>query len=479
MDKVIAEAAQYKPRFKVLGSKLWAFFNSLTLTISLLITLAVVSIIGTVIQQGQSIDTYLAEYGTEWTRIILFLNFNDMYHSTWFTAILVMVAVNIVVCTLERFPAKWRTLLRAKPSFDPGIIEKLSNRDSFIVQGSTGTVVEGLTRVFKKKGYRVLPLDTEGDPPLFLHAWKGKIGRFGSDLTHLSLLLILLGAIVGSLFGYRDFRAIPLGEKAEIPETEYEIRLDNFWIDYYDTGQIKQFNSNLVVVKTGEDVFAKHIWVNEPLHYEGIRYYQSSYGMLWDRIAEAYIHAVKKGEKREPVGSPVNAKWGELKGLPGTPYSVKVVGYAADFAYDDELGRVVSQSAETNNPAVRLEVYEQDKIVSTPWLFFNYPGIFPAIPGSDYDLILTGFRPIPYSGIAITKDPGTNIVWAGSIIMGFGFIFAFFVNYKRVWVKIKRSPEGCEVTLGGMINKNQLIFEKEFKELAKAARGGCGSEVER
>jgi cytochrome c biogenesis protein ResB len=126
-----------------------------------------------------------------------------------------------------------------------------------------------------------------------------------------------------------------------------------------------------------------------------------------------------------------------------------------------------------------VEVYEGERLIFTPWLFFNYPGYFSSVPDSDYRLILGGFRGIPYSGISITKDPGTNIVWAGSIIMGFGFIFAFFVNYRRVWVNVKENGKSFEVSMGGMINKNHIAFKKEFRELVEAVRSGCASEENR
>jgi cytochrome c biogenesis protein len=478
MEKVIAADAEKRSLSwsRVRGSKVWAFFSSLKLSISVLITLAVVSIFGTVIEQGQSPDTYLIGYGGGWGKLILFLSLDDMYHSAWFTAILVILSVNIVVCTLERFSPKWRTLLRTDPVFDPGIIGKLSNRDIFTVDSDIDTVKECLFNEFRKKRYRVKTFDSaagsKGTGRSF-YAWKGKMGRFGSDMTHVSLLLILLGAIIGSMFGYKDFSAVPVGGKVIVPGTDHELRLDKFWIDYYDTGQIRQFNSNLTIVRDGEDVISKQIWVNEPLYYEGIRFYQSSYGMSWNRIKEAEIVAIKRGEGGNEIGSPVRVKWGELKRVPDSPYSVKVVAYAADFTYDEELGGVVSKSAEANNPAVRVEVYEGDRLIFTPWLFFNFPGYFSSAPDSDYSLILAGFSPIPYSGISITKDPGTNIVWAGSIIMGIGFIFAFFVNYRRVWVNLTETGNSREVSIGGMTNKNHLAFKTEFKELVGAVRSGC------
>ncbi len=104
-------------------------------------------------------------------------------------------------------------------------------------------------------------------------------------------------------------------------------------------------------------------------------------------------------------------------------------------------------------------------MISSPWVFLNYPGIFPAIPGADEDLLFVGYRGIMYSGLSINKDPGTNIVWAGTIVMGIGFILAFFVYYRRIWIVIKETGNSSEVRIGGMINKNQFAFDKDMKDV--------------
>jgi cytochrome c biogenesis protein len=465
------------------GSKAWAFFNSIKLTLFILISLAVVSIFGTVIEQGKPEDVYLLAYGERWTKLIYFLNLDDMYHSVWFTALLVLLTANIIVCTLDRFSPKWRNLLRSNPPFDPSIISKLKNREVFTVSADIDTVKGALKTVFNDRGYRVKTYEAdkgigsgcaqEGSAH-GLYAWRGKIGRFGSDFTHVSLLIILLGSIIGSFFGFSTFRPIPLGGNVAVPNTDFELRLDKFWIEYYDNGQVKQYNSDLTVVRDGRDVTSKHIWVNEPFDFAGIRFFQASYGTSWNTVKEAQISAVKRVNGNNEFGPPVNIKWGETGKLPDTPWSARVTAYVADFVYDDKYG-VTSKSAEALNPAVRVEVYEDGKLVSTPWLFFNYPGYFADIPDSDYYLVLVGYRSLPYSGISINKDPGTNIVWLGSIIMGFGFIFAFYVNFKRVWVDVKENGNLLEVAIGGMINKNQLSFTREFSELAADVRSRCGA----
>jgi len=277
----------------------------------------------------------------------------------------------------------------------------------------------------------------------------------------------LFGSIVGSYAGYKDFFAVNEGGTISVPQADFNLRLDKFWIDYYDSGQIRQFNSNLAVMEDGKEVLKKQIWVNEPLYYKGIRFYQSSYGQSWNKVSEAEI-ALRNKDKGKPE-APFTVKWDAVQKVPGSKYSVKLVGYTADFAYDERTSTVFSKSPEANNPAVMVEVYDDgDRLVSTPWLFMKYPGIFPAIPDSSQDLVYLAHRPIMYSGISVNKDPGTNIVWLGSIIMGLGFILAFFIYHRRIWIYLKDTGQSTEVRIGGTINKNQLVFEKDIKEITSA-----------
>ncbi len=450
-----------KPWYK---GKVWYFLNSLKLTLFVLITLAVVSIFGTIVEQNQPVENYLSAYGEKWTKVLLYVHADDLFHSWWFLALLTLLAINIIVCTFERFPPKWKSLLNHVPEskFDSKLIERFSNNQTVQAKTSASVAKEKVEAALKNKKFKFVSLGSEGDWSIY--AWKGAIGRLGSDFTHISLLLILLGAIVGSFAGYKDFRAVFVGDTLSLPKAGFDLRLDKFWIDYYDSGQIKQYNSLLTVVENGKDVMQKQIWVNEPLYYKGVRFYQSSYGMAWSRVADARI-ALKKKNK-DSHDDPVIIPWDKLTKIPGSKYSVKVVGYTADFAYDEKTNQVFSKSAEADNPAVKLEVYEGDKLVSTPWLFMKYPGIFPAIPNSDEDLIFVTFKPVMYSGLSVNKDPGTNIVWAGSIVMGIGFYLAFFVYHRRVWIQVRTTGKSSEVKLGGMINKNNFVLEKELKEIA-------------
>lgn len=468
-DKEVRLATEEKAWYK---NKVWYFFNSLKLTLAVLITLAVVSILGTLIEQNLTESQYVARYGAKWYKVISALRLSDMYHAKWFLFLLAMLTLNIVVCTFERFPPKWKSLLNHKPrGFDPDAFSRLIGNCS---HNHTLRLAEGAApvkgRVFdalKKKGFSIVSY--EGNGGYGLYAWKGAIGRLGSDFTHISLLLILLGAIVGNFTGFKDYKVINVGETIDIPKADFKVRLDKFWIDYYETGQIRQYNSMLTVVEDGKDVLRQQIWVNEPLYYKGIRFYQSSYGMSWSMVESAKIGIVRKD--RGELMSEVTVKWGETAAMPGSDYSVKLVAYTADFAYDEESKTIFSQSPDANNPAIGIEIYKKGDLVNTGWLFLKYPGILPVLRDNDKDLVFTDYAGVRYSGISLNKDPGTNIVWLGSIVMGVGFILAFFIFHRRVWVNIKADGNYAEMKIGGIINKNNLAFERELKEIVDDVSG--------
>src|SRR4030066_1631983 len=88
-------------------SILFDFFRSLKLTMFLLILLAILSIIGTLIKQNAPSGEYIQRYGVGLFNVLDFFNLFDMYHSGWFSAILMLLVINLVTCSIHRFPAVW------------------------------------------------------------------------------------------------------------------------------------------------------------------------------------------------------------------------------------------------------------------------------------------------------------------------------------------------------------------------------------
>lgn len=96
------DAKAPKPFHKRAGRKIWLFFNSLKLTLAVMLTLAFAAGVGTVIQQGLQPSEYVNSYGLKWAKIIFYTSVNDLYHAWWFTAMLGLLCLNIIVCTLDR-----------------------------------------------------------------------------------------------------------------------------------------------------------------------------------------------------------------------------------------------------------------------------------------------------------------------------------------------------------------------------------------
>ena len=116
-------------------------------------------------------------------------------------------------------------------------------------------------------------------------------------ITHLSILIILIGGIAGSLFGFRGFVNILEGETVdqiylkvkdgEVPKPiGFSVRCDDFKITYYDLPRpekhVKEYTSILTILENGKEVLRKSIEVNHPLHYKGLAFYQASYGAIHD-----------------------------------------------------------------------------------------------------------------------------------------------------------------------------------------------------
>ncbi len=437
------------------------FFSSLRLATLLFIFLAVGSILGTVIPQNQDPSIYIKEYGEEGYDWLRYLGFTDLYHSWWFVSLMGLLFMNLVVCTYRRFPAFWKSLFHEKKNVSDSFLSNLKNNKE-INCGITLKEAEGrITNLFKKRRYKV-SIHTEKGGTI-IYASKGILGKIGSQVAHLGIPIILIGTIIGSIFGFKDFAAIYEGNTVSIPQGNFSIRVDKFWIDYYpnDMG-VKDFFSALTVLENGKEVLKKTVEVNDPLVYKGIWFYQSTYGLAWNVLKKARLLVRERDTKKQVADIIVN--WNEDYQVQGIDLKVKVISFVADFAYDQHEKQVYTKSVEHNNPAVQVEIYEKGVLKARPWIFYNYPGLFiPEDP--KYYLELVGYESPQYTGLQVAKDPGVPVVWVGCGFLTAGLLLSSFIFHKRIWVKIRDTQKSVFIHVGGNTNKNQFVFEREFENL--------------
>jgi cytochrome c biogenesis protein len=434
---------------------LWDFFCSLTLTMFLLPALAVTSIIGTVIPQGAVAANYARSIGPARMKLYQALGFFDMYHSWWFILLLGLLCLNLIACSIKRLPQIWRIVTRPQTVLGKSLEKTLPNLATLAVPGEALAVQERLTRILSHEFGS--PQVTEQDGVYHLFVQKAPWCRFAVYAVHLSILIILLGAIVGSLFGFKGFANITEGESVtritskgekEI-DLGFAVRCEQFRASFYDTGAPKEFKSILTVLENGQPVpgyTRVPIIVNDPLTYKGITFYQSSYGKAGEHVFTA----------SEPDGS--------------HPATFKVASKGS-VQLPDGGGLCLLETADDvssfrpglSGAAALVELHSADGSSRQTMVFANHPELNRRAQRENGGPLLgyLGGKERMFTGLQVAHDPGVWIVWLGCLLMVIGVYVAFFWSHRRIWAQVSDG----KIVIGGNASKNPAGFQLEFDRL--------------
>ena len=196
-----------------------------------------------------------------------------------------LLAVNLVICSLDRFPLAWRRFRRKQPPHEEAAFKNLPDEYQFEALAGLEEAAKTAETLLQKR-YRSVEREDAGGA-VYLAAQKGRFSLFGVYIVHLSLLVLIAGAIVGSVFGIEGYVNIPEGETVSAIQLRgenrswplsFSVRCDKFTVELYESGMPKTFQSDLVFLKDGRKALAGKLRVNHPLEFEGFRFYQASYG---------------------------------------------------------------------------------------------------------------------------------------------------------------------------------------------------------
>jgi cytochrome c biogenesis protein len=432
--------------------RVWDFFTSVKLAIVTLIILAVASIFGTIVEQNQPPEKYHQIY-EDWAYALMDrLNLFDMYHSWWFLLLLVLFTVNLTCCTLDRFPKVLKVVRNPRTRLDENLEKTLSLSDRWKKKGAlqdwASKYAEALSASFTK------PKVTEEGGEVHLYAETGVASRFGVYVTHLSIIIIFIGAIAGNLLGFKGYVNILEGESvsrvpvrggSRMQDLGFTVKCNSFRVETYPSGQPKAYISDLSVIEGGRETLRKTIVVNDPLQFRGIWFYQSSYGQAGGATAQLSVS--------RPDGTLV----ANLALSPNEPVPIPGFGTVRGVNYDQNL--------QGNGPALQVVVEKPGQREASFWVFQAHPQQY-AQGNSLLVLAFGGLNAKMYTGLQVARDPGVNIVWLGCALMVVGIIMAFFLSHQRVWVRLSPSPDGrVEVVLAGSASRNRLAFEKKFERI--------------
>ena len=457
----------------------WKFFVSVKLTVFLLLSLAATSIIGTVIPQNADPEIYFHKFGPFLFRLFQVLDIFDMYHAWWFHLLLFLLIANIVVCSMDRLATTWKLVFPKNHTFSLARFEKLKKKEQFSVDGDLSELEDKFSSFAAKRFSRPQVDKTDDGFVLFAEKWRWT--RLGVYIVHASVILLIIGAIVGTMFGFQGFANIPEGESVDhvrlrnsgrVLPLGFTIRNEDFSISFYDTGAPKEFRSSLTILENGEPVVKKDIIVNDPLRYKGISIFMASYGELAPEkktapdISMENIHlnfTIKASgmvyKRKAEIGKPVTIPEGH-----GT-FTLAAFDPAADFR-GQNIGAALTG---TLSPA------QGDPVeILLPLHFPNFDKMRRGdVVISVADQKKDTFSPMKkedvryYSGLEINKDPGVWMVYSGFIIMILGCFVTFFMSHQQICIQVMRNGKKKDVRIMGTANKNKMGMQRQVEKMAE------------
>ncbi len=429
---------------RYLKRELLPVITDLRLAIVMFLAIALFSISGTVIEQGQSPAYYQSNYpehpalfGFLTWKVIQVVGLDHVYRTWWFLALLILFGTSLTACTFTRqFPAL-KAARRWKYYAEPRQFQKLALSAEF---DDAKSIFASLPNLLQSRSYKVFSEETDK-----IYARKGIAGRIGPIIVHVGIVAILIGGIAGAMTGFLAQEMVASGDTftvknivdagplaaAQVPK-DWSVRVNRFWIDYTPQGGIDQFYSDLSVLdKQGQQVDRQTIFVNQPLRYRGVTFYQTDWG----------ISSVRVRINNSPIFQ-----------LPMAPLDTKGKGriWGTWIPTKPDLSAGVSLLAKDMQGMVLI--YDATgKLVDT-----IRAGMSSQING----VTLKVLEVVGSTGLQIKADPGIPIVYTGFALLMLGVVMSY-VSHSQVWVLQKDG----HLYIGGKTNRAQVAFEQEFLDI--------------
>ncbi len=416
---------------------------NLKLAIILLLAIAVVSIAGTVIEQAQTLSFYQqnypespALYGFLTWKVILAWGLNHVYSTWWYLSLLIIFSASLTACTFTRQLPALKAARKWKYYQKPQQFEKLA------LSAELAGSIKSLIPLLNEQNYQIWQQDHT------LYARKGIIGRIGPIIVHIGMLTVLAGGMWGIFTGFFAQEMVASGNTfkiqniiesgpfsaSQIPDN-WSVKVNRFWIDYTDNGDIDQFYSDLSVISDrGEELKRSTIHVNKPLRYNGVTLYQTNWS-----IAAAKVQLNNSPIFQLPVAKLDTLSAGNIWGTwiptkPDLSSGVSMLikdlqGTALIYNQQGDLTSAIRIGQSVDIDGIRLKLID--------------------IIGS--------------TGLQIKADPGVPIVYTGFALLMIGVVMSYF-SHSQIWAL----EQNHSFYFGAKTNRAQVSFEREILSIIDA-----------
>ena len=459
---------------QTLLDKLLRFLSSLECGLVLLGSLGTAVIIGTMILQRPMTQEGQIEqvYAPQTVRLLNALGLFDVFHTWWFILLLGLLGANITLASLERFPQVWRLFVRPHILADEWYVRQLPFRKEIPLGFHTPAEALALAQSkLSDLGYRPKPKSLEKGT---LYVEKHRAARLAPYIVHASLLIIFAGAIIDGLWGFKGFVNLTPGARTQSVEAMttpgaphnlgFTLRCDGVGMERYTDGSPKQYWSQLAVEESGREVVRKTIYVNDPLTFKGVRFFQASYAPTGTPGKLVFDASWAGQDGSQHPAQRISLQPGKPARLGDSGATVELTEFVPDFVLNGN--QISSRSDEPRNPAIELSVTSPGGKQAEVWIFPKAPQMAPPNQ-SGINFQLRDLEMEYMTGLQVAREPGQNLIWGGCLLLTAGLMMALYMSHVRLWGVVGRDRKGQPaLLLGGQPSKYRESFERRFNELA-------------
>lgn len=320
-----------------------------------------------------------------------------------YAVLLGALALSGVAATAVRAPATWREWRH------PGRVQP--GPGALVARLGAIPGPEPVAAALEAGGYHVRA--EAGRGRWAVHGVRRGWSRFAGQATHLAVVVIVLGAALGSAFGSETTFALHVGDQALLdgprPGFSSAVRLEGFDATFGDDGRPRRLDVEVTHLRAGEVVERRTLRVNEPGDLDGYLVHPWTYG------PSARLR-VTTLDGRPLLDAPVPLA-GEREGVP--------VGSISLPTEDASLGLAL---ADAGGNELGVSLLRDDGLVDSARL---RPGEERRV--GDVRVELDRFD--AWVTFLSRRDPGLGVLFGGAGLLVAGLAVAFWLPRRRVTVR--------------------------------------------
>ena len=332
------------------------------------------------------------------------LGFFRVFSAPWFVLLLTVLMVSIVCCTLDRTPRLWRGVRHVHVEQPEAFFDLRLSERALLEHAQLAP--DDMAGIFRRRHFRVRRATSATTDETWVYGDRNQYFKLATLLTHLGLILFLVGGAVTAAFGFETVLFVGDGQTAPVQPvgTPHNLLVKNvsFSAPQRADGSFTDYSTDLAVYQDGQQIARKTIRVNDPLEVDGYVFHQNTFGPSADvDIRDPAGPLVWTGPvllarhlRRPPAG---------LQTIPGSDIGLQLV-----------LDRANDGSA-----VLALDgIGPADADRASAGLFLAGLAIGGSSdPAATAGYTITWTEAGAWTGIVVKNDPGQTIIWLAFLFL--------------------------------------------------------------